>query len=314
MINIKNRTFSLDEVADHDIFIGAIGYETRSFYLWEKVSTKISCSNSYFFVFEDYEQHNVKTKNVVKEIEEKRLATIIKANYEKGLFVQTEIMTVLCQKQKEAEEVVLHIDYSSMPRSWYCTLPFILHDVLRENDRVIFWYVAGRYPDDYENIFDAGINSFTTLGYPSLKSEKRQHVLSLSYDKVRTQAILTILDPDEFIVCNAYDPYHEDVSNNVKKLNSNIVSQASMMISLNIGNFEFMLSKLSEVALEFLSVGDVVFVPDGPKPLIFAMSLIPFLLDRKGVSCLQVSRNDLLFTPVNVEPTETIFGVEFSNI
>lgn len=312
MIHIKNRTFDKNEITAHDIFICAMGYETRSIYLWESISTKVLTKNSYIFVFEDYEKYNAKTRAVVNEIIKNNLATVIITNYEKGSSVQAEIKAIICQKQQELGEVVLHIDYSSMPRSWYCVLPFLIQDVLREKDKVVFWYVAGTYPENYENSFDAGINSFKSFGYPSLRAEKRQHVLSLSYDKVRTQAVLSILDPDEFIVCHAYDPYHKDISNNVKKLNHNIVAQASMLISLHLDDFEFMVSKLSEVALEFLSVGDIVFVPDGPKPLIFAMSLIPYYIKKKGVTCLQITRNDLLYTPVNVEPTNTIFGVEFT--
>ena len=314
MIVFNNRTFSIDEINDQDIFICAMGYETRSFYLWEKFCKKVSSKNSYIFVFNDYDQHNDETRCIVEKIQDNKLATLIKANYEEELLVREKIKTILCEKQDEFEEVVLHIDYSSMPRSWYCTLPFFLQHTLREKDRIFFWYVAGKYPDDYENIFDAGIESFKPYGFPSLKAEKRQHILALSYDKVRTQAILSILDPDEFIVCNAYDPHHQEVSNNVKMLNSNIVAQAGMMISLDISNFEFMIAKLCEVALEFLSEGDIIFVPDGPKPLIFAMSLVPSYLGKKGVSYLQVSRNEFVYTPVDVEPTETVFGVKFSNI
>lgn len=313
MISINNRTFSLDEITEEDIFICAMGYETRSFYLWEKVHTKVLSKDNFVFVFEDYDQHNDKTKNIVEKIKKNNLASIIKANYEKGALVQSKIKEILKKKQQESKKVVMHIDYSSMPRSWYHLLPFFLQDLLREEDKLFFWYVAGKYPENYENSFDAGINSFKTFGYPSLRAEKRQHILSLSYDKVRTQAILSILDPDEFVVCHAYDPYHKNVSDNVKKLNYNIVAQASMLISLHIDNFEFMISKLAEVALEFLSIGDVVFVPDGPKPLIFAMSLIPYYISKKGVSCLQITRNDLLYTPVDVEPTNTVFGVEFIN-
>lgn len=312
MISINNRKFAVDEIKNQDIFICAMGYETRSFYLWENVSSNVLRENNYIFLFNDYNQYNAKTMAIVDGIQKNNLATIIKSNYEDGELVQTVIKSILCQKQHELEEVIIHIDYSSMPRSWYCTLPFFIQDVLREKDKVIFWYVAGTYPENYENSFDAGINSFKTLGYPSLRAEKRQHVLSLSYDKVRTQAVLSILDPDEFIVCNAYDPYHKNISNNVRKLNYNIVAQASMLISLHIDNFKFMVSKLTEVALEFLSVGDIVFVPDGPKPLIFAMSLIPYCMEKKGVTCLQITRNDLLYTPVNVEPTNTVFGVEFT--
>lgn len=311
MIHIKNQTFKEEVIENNHIFIYAMGYESRSTYLWKKTQEKVSFENKYVFVFNDFDQHNIDTKLLVKKIEKNKLAQIKNIEYEQGMFFQETIQSILLEKQKEMEEVVIHIDYSSMPRSWYFALPYFLERKLRVQDKIIFWYVAGIYPSDYENSFDAGINSFKTFGAPSLWVEKRQHVFSLSYDKVRTQAILSLLDPDGIIVCHSCDPFHKAVSDNVKKLNEHIVAQASMVFTLKINDFEFMISKLSEIALEYIKDGDVVFVPDGPKPIIFAMSIIPFYLNKIGVSCLQVTRNDLMFTPVDVEPTDTIFGVEF---
>ena len=38
------------------------------------------------------------------------------------------------------------------------------------------------------------------------------------------------------------------------------------------------------------------------------MSLVPTLLEKVGVTCLHVSRNNDLYNAVNVEATEKIYG------
>ena len=61
-----------------------------------------------------------------------------------------------------------------------------------------------------------------------------------------------------------------------------------------------------------LEVGDIVLVPDGPKPLIMAMSLIPEIVGIPGISCLHVSRNKKFFKPIDVEAIDSVIG--FSTI
>ena len=78
-------------------------------------------------------------------------------------------------------------------------------------------------------------------------------------------------------------------------------------MALRLDDFSFMISKLRDLANELLSTGDVILVPDGPKPLIFAMSLIPDLLNKNGLTCLHISRNSD-FSVVDVTATGTING------
>ncbi len=69
-----------------------------------------------------------------------------------------------------------------------------------------------------------------------------------------------------------------------------------------------MVSKLSEIATEFLLLGNVILIPDGPKPLIFAISLIPDILCKSGLTCLHISRNSEYFEAVDVTATGTVYG------
>ena len=78
----------------------------------------------------------------------------------------------------------IHIDYSCMPRVWYCNLPFIINELLRPNDNVFFWYTAGRYPEtEYPT---TGIEDFHVFsGMPSLNPPLRTHNLGLGFDRIR---------------------------------------------------------------------------------------------------------------------------------
>lgn len=312
MISIENQKYDEQLFQNDDVFICAIGYEQRSYYLFDRLTDKIADENKILFLFDDYLNYNI-AKKKYETIENISKIDVNIVNYNGGKIVGKKIISVVKSKMTKKEALTIHIDYSSMPRTWYYNLPILLKDCLRPNDVVYFWYVVGKYPDDYETYPSAGVSSYTTIGYPSLRTEiKRTHVIGLSYDKIRTQGILSILDPDSFIVCNAYDPYHQEVSVNVKKLNNNIVSQARLTVLLHIDDFSFMISKLSEIANEFLTFGDVVFVPDGPKPLIFAFSLIPQILNKIGISCLHISRNEKYFQAVDVLATDTILGFKVS--
>ena len=96
--------------------------------------------------------------------------------------------------------------------------------------------------------------------------------------------------------------------NNVNILNQQIISKAINELSFCFDDFSFMFSKLCEIANEYSIRGSVIFVPDGPKPLIFAMSLAVIYLNKEGISCLHICRNDQCKTYINVEPTDTILG------
>ena len=136
----------------------------------------------------------------------------------------------------------------------------------------------------------------------------RVHVVALGYDVIRTQAILSITDPSYLVSCYAYDPEREGFLENIKQINEPILARSAMSLALHVEDFEFMVSKLCDTTNELLPVGDVVLIPDGPKPLIFALSLVPDLVGKQGVTCLHIARNNDYFEPVDVTPTGKVCG------
>lgn len=236
------------------------------------------------------------------------------ATYDDYEFAEKAIKEFISQRIANKENsVTIHIDYSSMPRKWYCSFPSVILSMIGNNDSLFFWYVDGEYPDDYINYPSAGIHSFVHFsGKPTLRSNsKRLHVISLSYDIIRTQATISLLDPDSMVMCAAYDSRNDTILDNVLNINKAIRPFANMLVTLQMDDFEFMIAKLCEIANEYISEGDVIFVPDGPKPLIFAESLVPMLLNTNGISCLHIIRNNRFFYPVEVLPTENTIGVLF---
>lgn len=308
MIKFVNQEFDIKNIKKEDIFICAFGYECRSMSLYQKMRTIIPQNNIYAFVFDDYQKYNY-ISSKIDDVMEKKGVIAEKVGYASEFHILEQIRIIIEGEKAKNKNITVHIDYSSMPRRWYCKLPFLLRECMDREDQLFFWYVSGKYPVDYEAYPSAGIDSFSVLGKSSLRTGlKRMHVIGLSYDSIRTSAMLSILDPDSYITCKAYDRENSEISDNVKLVNEQIISGASMVLSLKINDFSFMLSKLCEVANEFLPLGDVIFVPDGPKPLIFAMSIVPLFLKKPGVTCLHVSRNQECYTPINVGPTDNIYG------
>jgi hypothetical protein len=182
--------------------------------------------------------------------------------------------------------------------------------LLRKNDNATFWYVGGEYPPEYEMV-TAGISSIKYFdGKPSLSIDKRvAHIIALSYDIIRTQAIITIIDPNYIVACYAYPNSNIEIRDNVSRINEHILNRSALELPLNIEDFEFMVAKLCELANELLINKDVILLPDGPKPLIMAMSLIPESLNhRTGLTCQHIVRNDNHVNPINVFPTNNVYG------
>ena len=313
MIKFVNSQFDINEVKKTDIFICAFGYERRSMSLFYKMRKVILPNNIHVFVFDDYKKYQYMIspiEDVIKEID----AVIV--GYDSNIEVAENIKKIVSLKKTLDDNIVVHIDYSSMPRQWYCELPFLLRKSMDNRDKLYFWYVAGEYPGDYEAYPCAGIDSFwNVIGKTSLRTAMRRvHVLGIGYDTVRTSAMLSILDPDSYIVCCAYNKENEKIGDNVQQANEQIISGAYMSIAFQIDDFSYMIAKLCEVANEFLPMGDVILVPDGPKPLIFAMSLIPQILKKPGITCLQVSRNKECYMPIDVKATDNIYGFSVKEV
>lgn len=307
-MTITNAKKYTDCMADDDLYIFAMGYEHRSYFLYEQLQKKFPSVKPIVFVFDDYRSYP-DTAEKVRELEIKEIPFLIK-NYCDGHKVQEKILALIADRIEQVDSVTVHIDYSSMPRSWYCKLPTLLKTVIRRTDKVYFWYVEGEYPSSHKEYPSSGIDSFSFFsGKPSLQIENnRIHVVALSYDVIRTQAILSITDPSYLVACYAYNAVREGFLENLKQVNAPILSRAAMSVALHIEDFEFMVSKLCDTANELLPVGDVILIPDGPKPLIFALSLVPDLIGKQGITCLHITRNNEHFEPVDATPTGTVHG------
>ncbi len=300
MRQLKNEKYKNGVIMHDDIFICAIGYETRSTYLFEKIKQDIKNENMLIFF--------INSNNKVYKINEleKSGAVCIETDYVSGQFVQKKISDFLNEKKEKNFEFRVHVDYSSMPRNWYYNLPKLFEDL---EVKMYFWYVVGNYPVDYTAYPTAGTDTYKVIGKPLLRIEKgRVHVFGLGYDFIRTKAIISEIDPDSYIVCNAFNHRNCERRENVDRLNQQIISKAICEQDFYYDDFSFMFSKLCEIAIEYSGDKSVIFVPDGPKPLIFAMSLVPLYLDKEGISCIHIYRNVQIKEYVDVTPTDEILG------
>ena len=304
-MNVKNQTFNIDNINKEDIFICAIGYEERSYYLYDKINSIVSDPNKLVINYVDYDMTE-KTKKRMTKIKENSAVSVCEYEYHDTENAITNILEFVKARTMTAKSVI-HVDYTSMPRSWFCRLALELQK--EQNCTSFFWYIEGKYPDDYTQYPGAGIDQFMLFsGKPTLRIDKRFHVFGLSYDNLRTQAMISILDPESYIACYASSSNGKSIKKNLKVINEQIISQSRMSVALYIEDFESMIQKLREIVLDFVAIGDIVLVPDGPKPLIMAMSLIPDIVNIPGVSCLHVSRNKTFFKPIDVTAVDSVIG------
>lgn len=300
---ISNFSFTIKNVKSTDCFICAFGYEKRSYYIYEQIKNIISGKNMLIFVFQEC------SKIFLKEIVTKKIQKY-ESYYNQYDEVIKQLESFISHKKNvEKQPLTLYIDYSSMPRSWYCRIKDILAKFFDSTDRAFFCYTEGSYPVNYTAYPTAGIDSFVVFkGKASLNPHKRVHLIAMGYDVVRSQAITDIIDPEKYIAIIACDSKRKDIEKKCRELNIQLLKRAIQIVTLHIDDFEFMISKLREIINDFLSIGDVVLVPDGPKPLILAMSMVIDNIDKNGVTCLHISRNENYHSNVNVTPSDRIIS------
>jgi hypothetical protein len=193
-------------------------------------------------------------------------------------------------------------------------MPLILKPILRKDDSACFWYAMGNYPKEYTEYPTAGIESITAFsGRPSLRANNsRSHIIGIGYDSVRTQAIASIVDPSRIAACLAFPSFASSIRTNIEDVNSITLAKSALVLALHIDNFSLMLSEICDTTSMLMCNGDVILIPDGPKPLILAMSMVPSIINKEGVSCLFVSRNATHFEPIDVEPVDKVYGFTLS--
>jgi hypothetical protein len=185
--------------------------------------------------------------------------------------------------------VEIHVDFSCMPRRWYCWLLPKLAQVVRNTDRVFFWYTPGQYiPGDFPATGIDDLELFS--GTASLAGGNRTHLFGLGFERARTEAIWSVMDPQN-LVCFYADPaVNPDYVGRVKAENRDILLAAQHSVPLPLTDFVKSLSRLRDIVNDFSHGGDVIIVPDGPKPLILAASLVPILAAKPGITCFHIKR------------------------
>ncbi len=175
-----------------DLFISCIGYEDRSFYAYNKLKKRLNLANLLLFAVEDYSDYP-SAKAIIDEEKDRGVNCII-VKYSDTELVQKTIIDRIEHIIETNKTAKIHIDYSSMPRSWYCKLPELLSNLIPILEKVYFWYSEGEYLK-FENEYPtAGIDSYVLYsGKPSLLERKRTHFIGVGYDSIRTIGIITLL-------------------------------------------------------------------------------------------------------------------------
>lgn len=302
------------------LFICTSGYEKRSVYFARKI-LKLGISAGQFLVigFDDFTDYLNRIEN--DKFFSKLGVKVKPFKQNKKELVIGYIIKAIKERVASAgdEPIEIHIDYSCMPRLWYCYLPSIVEKVLRKQDRVYFWYTPGHYINDFEYP-TAGVEDFKLFsGKPTVCPDIRTHIFGLGFDKIRTQAIWSVLDPSNLICYYAILPivakYYEDYLERVKKDNQEILMLANGKFSVPMDDFVFSLSKIVSMVRQYRNLGDVILVPDGPKPLILATSLASLMFNVSGIVCFHVRRQrSYTYQPVDVEGIEEPIGFSFSGI
>ena len=307
MVRICDESFELSKISYNDLFISTVGYEERSTYLIDEMEKKLWPSNILVFCFSDLANQD-RILSRVRKLQTLGVSVEF-VRYEESERVYSLILSFLKTVRKPIENV--YIDYSAMPRTWYSKLPINLS---AEGVYAKFLYVVGEYPRKESEYPCAGINdSFSVIGKPSLRNSSCLHVIGIGYDSTRTMGLISMLDPDAYAICSARHSSDNDMEEKVQRVNRSTIDQSLFFCSFLMDEFSYMVDKLCEIAYEYSVLGDVIFVPDGPKPLIMAMSLVPQIVCRDGVVCVHVSRNPKGYEFVNVLPTKRIICFSVDN-
>lgn len=287
------------------------GYEARSI-TWAHNTGSNPNRSWTIFGFSEMPKVLSRSKNDAFYLDSDRQISCFSRDDSEGVI--NHLLTEIDRLRSDDLPLHVHVDYSCMPRRWYCNLPRALERVLRGQDKAFFWYTAGEYSvGDYPT---AGVSDFHVFdGRSSLSAKFRTHLFGLGFDRIRANAICSVLDP-QYLICFYADPgVREEYVAKVRSDNADILRQGNLNFTVPICDFAGAFTKLCAVVYDFHQLGDVILVPDGPKPLILASSLIPMVLGGDGLVCFHVARRktgDL--QPVDVNPTGECYGFSFEGI
>lgn len=297
---IQNKEWT--GIKDDDSLVFVAGYEKRSTYIFSLCKKTRNKENTLVFLI----RNNECQKYIRDEINRKEIR-IIECDYDDYEYVLSEILSF--SKQQILKKATVNIDYSSMPRSWYCRIPEKISKELKTTFSM--WYSAGNYPSSYE-VYPSAIETIQVFSGKAIPSEdvKRYHFLGLGFDAIRAETIKTVIEPDNLICCCAYDSSNKEIKNAIYKKNRMIFQTAVLIASFQCNNFNGMINGLCGLVSDILSDNShAILIPDGPKPLILAMSLVPSIIKKPGVTCLHIKSIDKHYKPVKIEPRGDIWGL-----
>lgn len=291
----------------HTVFVFACGYEQRSTSLLRMLEPLIDSGNftACGFTFPAFPDFGSRPKNDAFLSDLGIGCTCLGAN-EVDKFIEM-IVSIVEKAKILFPHVQLIVDYSSMPRNWYSNLMVkCLSDDWTIDTQ--WWYTSGKYPSiEYPCVGYGDFKIFS--GSPSVDCAGITHVFGLGFDSIRTHGIWNHLDPQRTISFFVSGENESDYRNRIRDSNYEILAASFSVNELCIKSFSGIFSSLYDYARLASAGGDVALVPDGPKPIILAMSVIPILLDRSGVFCWHVGHvKPEGYQPVDVIPAEFAFG------
>lgn len=303
--DFKKVTYSCSEYKKPILFVFTCGYEERSLsqflYLQDQaVSNKV---HYLCFSFTSYRKNASRPKNEARLLEHGIKPIELDATDEESVW---DHLNDYFTNQLNGDALV-YIDYSSMPRNWYCMLARkLVFGELGKTAAMI--YSHGRYSD--ERYPCVGYGEFhKSSGRPDINATREVNIFGLGFDSIRTHGIWTFLDPQLSISIIARSPENKAHLQRVKKENPEILAASSGVFEVDIHKFDSMLASLIDLSRKYREVGDVALVPDGPKAMVIAMFLVPYYLKEKGVYSWHVGHvKPDNYEPIDIQASGEYFG------
>ncbi len=287
------------------LFVFTCGYEERSLSQFLHLQNQVIPGeiNYLCFSFTSYKNKGSRPKNEECLVQHK--ISPIELNTTDSESVWHHLNDYFSDKLNGDAQV--YIDYSSMPRNWYCMLAKKL--VFGElGQTAVMIYSHGKYSD--ENYPCVGYGEFyKSSGRPDINATREVNIFGLGFDSIRTHGIWTFLDPQLSISIIARSPENKRHLQRVKDENPEILAASSGVYEVDIHKFDSMLASLIDLSRKYREFGDVALVPDGPKAMVIAMYLVPFYLKEKGVYCWHVGHvKPDNYEPIDIQASGEYFG------
>lgn len=305
MKRLETAIFSPENIAEQAksktvLFVFASGYEQRCLDLFRKIrhADPEDCIQFKCYGFRSFKEWGHRPAND-SSIQNAGLA-ITEVDASDSRFIVTDLEATVSELRRGGSEVVIHIDYSSMSRNWYTAL---LNRAFHEDvwPTVYAWYVRGKY--DSNEYPCVGYGNFSVFdGAPRVAMTREVAIFGIGFDSIRTFGIWNYLDPQNTITILAETPENETELLRARQENREVIAASLETQVVPMNDFHKMISNLVSLVRKHWDTADVALVPDGPKPLVVAMSLIPSFFGHKGVYCWHVGH----VKPDDYKPSDAV--------